>query len=54
MPEIESWKYSLSIKVYFVAINGEDHITVALLLHPFTAAACAQLRSLRSQVHARC
>ena len=44
MAGMESWKNSLSMKGYFVGINGEDHIAVALLLHPWNAAhaaACA-------------
>ena len=32
LPGMKSWNYSLSMKGYFVVINGEDHITVALLL----------------------
>ena len=44
MAGMESWKNSLSMKGYFVVINGEDHIAVALLLLRWNAAhaaACA-------------
>ena len=41
LPGMKSWNYSLSMKGYFVVINGEDHIAVALLLHPWNAAHAA-------------